>query len=119
VEGLQTRLCALPGASMSRSTIYKRAKTERLLVPRYYAAQGTDAPPPPHPAVVTAPPAPPAAPAGPITAATNTQRLRAEITELMVAGHKGRAIAEQMGEPLSVVLAHVAAIEAARRAAAP
>jgi DNA-binding NarL/FixJ family response regulator len=98
VEGLQTRLCALPGASIARSTIYKRAKRERLLVPRYSAAQGT---------------------AGPITAATNTQRLRAEITELMAAGHRNRAIAEQMGEPLSVVLAHVAAIEAARRAAAP
>lgn len=121
VEDLQTRLCALPGASMSRSTIYKRAKTLRLLVPRcYYPAQGTDAPPPPpHPAVVTAPPPPPAAPAGPITPATNTQRLRAEITELMAAGHRGRAIAEQMGEPLSIVLGHVAAIEAAQRAAAP
>ncbi len=120
VGDLQTRLCALPGASMSRSTVYKRAKAERLLVPRYYAAQGTDAPPPPpHPAVVTAPPPPPAAPAGPITAATNTQRLRAEITELMAAGHRGQAIAEQVGEPLSIVLAHVSAIEAAQRAAAP
>ena len=120
VQDLQTRLCELPGASMSRSTIYKRAKSERLVVPRYFAAQGTEAPPPPaHPAVLAAPLPPPAPPAGPITAATNTQRLRTEITELMASGLRGRAIAEQVGEPISVVLAHVAAIQAAQRAAGP
>lgn len=136
---LLARVNELPGKHIAATyLLYKHAKRLGWSNPRPYAIahvpQEQPLPPlpeqppePPPPAERSAPPVndpgaklrltPSATRAGEaISARDQEERIRQEVSEYLAAGKRGRAISDEMGLPLSEVLAHIAAIEARQRA---